>query len=201
MPIAQSVVGIQSVSDGATVTNRAGRSGELIASALHAKFYEAASRKSRFVGANQAAQALSAALATTYTGVVLSNPAGSGVNAVLDLVGFAPTVAPASIASLGLIGNFISTGLVTHTTPITPTCTFLDGNTTPRCDVDSAATLPNAPVWLANFASVFTTLSSTSNCVVDVGGMFIIPPGGYIAIGGLVAYTGLGFMAWEEVPV
>lgn len=199
MPLSQLSVGIQSVQDGALITHRGGRSGEAISSLLHAQHYEAASRKAIFTAANQAAQAISAALATTYTGLVLSNPAGSGINLVLNQVGFAPSVAPAAASTIGLIGEFISTGLVTHTTPVTPQCTFL-GETTPVGKVDSAATLPNTPVWLLHSFLVFSTLTGQSAGLIDTHGAFIIPPGGYIAIGALTAVTGLGSISWEEVP-
>lgn len=201
MPLSQLTVGIQNVTDGAIVTHRGGRSGESIVAQLHGAYYETASRKNFFTAANQAAQAISVALTTTYTGLVLSNPAGSGVNIVPGFVGFAPSVAPAAVATIGLIGNFITTGLTVHTTPITPNCTFLEGVTAPKGKVDSAATLPNAPVWLQHLFLVFSTLSGQSNTLIDLKGAYIIPPGGYIAIGALTAVTGLGSMSWEEVAV
>ena len=57
-----------------------------------------------YSAANQAAQAVSVALATTYTGLGIYNPLGSGVNLVPLKVKFALSVAPAAIATLGLIG-------------------------------------------------------------------------------------------------
>lgn len=201
MPVSQIIVGNQSVADGATVIQRAGRSGEGVITQLHGHYTESASRKNFFTAANQAAQAISVALATTYTGLVLSNPAGSGVNLVPTFFGFAPSVAPAAAATIGLIGNFISTGLTAHTTPVTPNCTFIDGTTAPKAKVDSAATLPNTPVWLQHLYLVFSTLSGQSNDIADMKGVFVIPPGGYIAIGALTAVTGLGSIIWEEIPI
>jgi hypothetical protein len=68
---------------------------------------------------------------------------------------------------------------------------------------DVSATLPVAPTWLQMLMGGFTAaaLPSTSPALIDVAGMWVVPPGGFIAIGALTAVTGLFSMQWEEVPI
>lgn len=189
--------------DGATVNLRGGNLGELITQELHGRYYEQAYRKNMFWAANQAAQAISVALATTYTGLCLSNPAGSGVNLVLNKVGIALSVAPAAIAPMGLITGFLSTGLVTHTTALVPACTFIGSGQNPVGKVDAAATLVGTPAWTKMLMGGFTAaaLPSAGPTLIDLEGAVIIAPGAYAAIGALTAVTGLFSIGWEEVPV
>src|SRR3989304_3456576 len=98
-------VGPIAVGDGVAAGLRQGKSGELVEATTHGALYESASRYRSFGAANQAAQAISVALTTTYTGLCLSNPAGSGFLLVPLRVGWAETVATASIASMHIIGG------------------------------------------------------------------------------------------------
>src|SRR5882672_11427418 len=74
-----------------------------------------------FRGSNQTAAAVTAGLATTYTGLCLSNPAGATVNlAVRGVTGmFGP--APATAVNLGIITGWAAGGITVHTTttPVT----------------------------------------------------------------------------------
>ena len=153
-----------------------------------------------FYAANQAAQAVSVALATAYTGLCLSNPLNSKVNLELISVGLALSVAPAAIAPIGLIGGQSSTAVV-HTTPVAPGSTLL-GSPQGIGLVDVSATIPT-PKWLQMLMGGFTAaaLPSTSPADIDVAGKWIIPPGGFIAIGALTAITGLFSFIWEETPI
>ncbi|OLD92627.1 MAG: hypothetical protein AUG84_00790 [Chloroflexi bacterium 13_1_20CM_4_66_7] len=69
-----------------------------------------------YSAANQAAQAVSVALATAYTGIGIYNPPGSGVNLVPLKVKFGLSVAPAAVATIGLLGCWAATGAVTAQT-------------------------------------------------------------------------------------
>lgn len=200
MPLNQLIVGQQVVSDGAVSSARGGRTGETITSDLHGRYFEQAARRNIFSAASQAATAWSVALNTTYTGLVLSNPAGSGVNLVPIQLAFVAQVAPAAVATIGLMTGFLSAGLTVHTTPLLPVSTFI-GSPKGTGLVDAAATLPITPVWANHLFTVFTTLSSQVPGLSDIGGLFIVPPGGFIAIGALTAVTGLASMSWEEVVI
>jgi hypothetical protein len=190
-------------SDGAQANLRGGNLGELITQELHGRYYEQVYRKNMFFAANQAAQAVSVALATTYTGLVVSNPAGSTVNMVLNKIGIALSAAPAAIAPIGLITGYNAAGIVTHTTPLTPQSANIGSGANCAGKADAAATLVGTPAWSLPLMSGFTAaaLPSAGPQVIDVEGIIVIPPGGFAAIGALTAVTGLFSMFWEEVPV
>jgi len=160
-----------------------------------------------FSGANASSATLSAALATTYTGICLSNPAGATVNLKVRAVGW--SLAPASAANMvGLITGWSSAGVVTHTTPITGILNHYVGAATSsgsvvqpaaaQAKLDAACTIVGTPLWS-------TTLGALASAA-DGGGLqelydrFLIPPGGYIAVGGSAGSTGFwGSFTWEEV--
>lgn len=191
-------VGPVAKSDGSYSTVRIDKTGSMVFQNSHGEYYEAVSRGAVFSATNQAAQAVSVALATTYTGLCLSNPVNSGKNLSLIAASYALSVAPAGIASLHLIGN-VSTTNVTHTAAVTPMCNFLN-TVTPTGKVDSQATIPT-PVYLMPLIGGFTAgaLPSSPVVYVDLRGLFVIPPGGFIAIGALTAVTGFGGLVWEEL--
>lgn len=171
----------------------------------HGRYMDAALAGRLFTASNVAAQAVSVALTTTYTGLCLSNPAGSGKNFALLAAQYALTVAPAAIASLHLIAGYSSAGIVTHTTPLAAPgiqSTIINGTQGSAAKVDSAATIVN-PYYLMPMGSGFTAaaLYAHSPGWIDLGGAFIIPPGGWVAWGALTAVTGFGGFMWEELPL
>lgn len=162
-----------------------------------------------FNASTQAAQATSAALSTTYTGLCLSNPNSSQKNLYLLRVGVGLSVAPAAIAPIGIIGGFSSTD-VTHTTPGTVASTFLQASTPAALQqgvpsvglVDTSATLPVAPTWLEMLMGGFTAAALPASPLAnfEFGGSWVIPPGGFICIGSLTAVTGFFSMTWAALP-
>ena len=190
---------------------RQGAFGDTIVSDAHGRYYEAAINGAIFTASNVAAQAVSVALATTYTGLCLSNPVGSGKNLVLLSGQYALTVAPAGIASLHLIAGGSAAGVVTHTTPLASpgiqssligTGAGIAGAAASSAKADSAATIVN-PYYLASLGSGFTAaaLYATTPAEIDFAGKYIIQPGGWIAWGALTAVTGFGSFTWEEVSI
>ena len=194
-------VGPQTLSDGSLVPPRLGKNGELVVQNLHGRYYEQVMRGNVFGASNQAAQAISVALATTYTGLCLSNPLGSGKNLVLLSVGYALSVAPAAIASIHLIGSSSPSTNVAHTTPVTPVNMLLGNTNSPAAKVDREATIPT-PVYLMSLMGGFTAaaLPASPNALFDIAGQIILAPGGFVAIGALTAVQGFGSFVWEEVP-
>lgn len=191
--------------DGTVNPGRAGKTGELIVQDAHGQLYEAAYRGNLFSASNVAAQAVSAALATTYTGLCISNPLGNNKNLVMVGCNFALTVVPAAIASLHLIAGYSATVNVTHTTPLASPGIqngLIGGGQPSTAKADSAATIVN-PSYLIPLGSGFTAaaLPSTSPNWIDLKGQFILIPGAWIAIGALTAVTGFGGFVWEEVPI
>lgn len=191
--------------DGAINPGRATKTGGLAIADLHGRYTEAALRGNLFLAHNTAAQALSVALATTYTGLCVSNPLGNTKNLVMLGCQFALTVAPAAIASLHLIGGYSATAAVAHTTPLASPgiqSTLLGTGPQSTAKVDAAATVVN-PGYVLPLVSGFTAaaLPSMSTGWIDLGGLIVLPPGAWLAIGALTAVTGFGGLAWEEVSI
>lgn len=174
----------------------------LLASALHGDNYQQAYQGNLFWGASQAGATLSNGLATTYTGICLSNPAGSGKNVVIRRVAGDIVVAPAGMIGLGLITGYAVGGITVHTTPLAPTSSFINGSAVPVAKVDAACTLVGTPIWSQHFVSNGATTNNASFSL-DLAGGFILPPGGYAAIGSVLAAGPtaglLGSFQWEEV--
>ena len=152
--------------------------------------------------ANQSGATTSAGLATTYTGLCLSNPAGSGQNLSLLRVSGVCNVAPAALTAVGLIVGYVAGGITVHTTPVTPLSSKI-GSAAPALVglVDAACTLVGTPAWARWFAE---TIATTGEYSFDenVGGEILIPPGGYAAIVTTIAGPTAGLLAsftWQEV--
>jgi hypothetical protein len=181
---------------------RQSRFGSLVVTDAHGRYFESVSRGNVFTATNQAAQAVSVALATTYTGLCVSNPIGNTKNALLLGCFYALTVAPAAIASLHVIGGYSATANVTHTTPLAAPGiqnSLLGTGPPSTMKADTAATIVN-PGYVLPISSGFTAaaLPSTTPLWIDLGGIIILPPGAWVAIGALTAVTGFGGFAWEE---
>lgn len=185
---------------------RLGNLGELIFSELHGRYYETTYRKNVFSAATPGVTT-TVGLATTYTGLCLSNPIGSPVNLVVNKVGISFLVAFAAAAAVGIMVGFNSGTNVTHTTPVTPQAQFVGGPAGYGL-VDSSATLPTAPtlrtVLMAGLTGAITTAPTSNPGIFDLEGSLVIPPGGYAAIYTSTASGASGLAAswqWEEVPV
>lgn len=143
-------------------------------------------------------------VSATCTGLCLSNPYGSGKNLIVEKVRFAPSTAPAGAAVVGLaISPAISQTAVTHTTPAVIHNAIMTGSnvTTGVGQVDAAATLPAAPVWLRPIGSVVAASSITPGMYVDhVNGDIILPPGTNLSFSYLTtAAVGIAEITWVEV--
>lgn len=189
-----------SAGDGTPIIPRAGRTGDTIVSELHGRYFEQNYRGRIFTAANQAAQAVSAALATVYTGLLLYNPLGSGKILVPLKFKYALQVAPVAIAPLGWIGGYAATGGVTAQTTKLGVQSSQIGNLSSGIGIPMSAASIVTPTWVAQFADGFTAgaLPAPSG-MNDFEGIFSIYPGAFMAIGALTAVTGLGYMAWEEI--
>lgn len=203
MPTIQGLVGPVAVANGANPTTRLGRNADQIVSELHGRYYEQAYSQNLFIGANTAATTTSVALATTYTGLCLNNPAGNTKNLVLLKASVALAAAPAAIAPILLGTGYNAAGVTTHTTPLTPFSTLIGTGPAATGKVDAACTLPTAPVYTMPMVGGFTaaTLPATSPAVLDFEGSIILPPGAYAMILTVTATSLFGAMIWEEVTI
>lgn len=209
--ISQGQVGPQSstasIGVGVQPPIRLGNMGDLIVSQLHGGHYESAYRRALFSAANQAATTTTVGLATTYTGLCLSNPVGSGYNVVIEQVGMSFIVAFPAAAALGIMVGYNSGTNVTHTTPVTPRNQFFGVGAAGVALVDAAATLPTAPVVNtvlgAGLTGAITTSVTTGLTNFDLDGSIVLPPGGYAAIYTSTVSGTSGFFGsflWQEVP-
>lgn len=197
----------KSLGDSATPNFRLGNMGDLLVSELHGQYYETNYRRNLFYAAITG-QVTTVGLATTYTGLCLSNPIVSPVNLVLCKVGFAFIVAFAAGSAVGLMTGYNSGTNVTHTTPVTPRSKFVGLGSAGIGLTDSAATLPTAPfvttIFGAGLTGAITTTPFGLAGLVDLQGAIILPPGAYVAIYTSTASgaaAGAFSFAWEEVPV
>ena len=155
-----------------------------------------------YSASNQAAQAVSAALATTYTGIGVYNPTGSGVNVVPVKVKFALSVAPVAIATIGLLASWAATGGVTAQTTKLTVQNGIIGNSASGKGIPLSAATITTPTWVEQLVDGFTAASLPSPsipCYMD--GHMAVAPGGFLAVGALTAVTGLGSLFWVELPV
>lgn len=180
-------------------------------SSRHGKYYASAYSRRTFQGGNQAGATLSAALATTYVGLCLSNPAASTVNLVLKRVSGIVIVAPAAFLGLGLITGWAAGGITVHTTALDADIlnTYVGAAASAgsvvaaasAAHLDAACTLVGTPLWTRWFMSEAAT-AQNPQFDTDMDDAIIIPPGGYAAVGGTVAGPAAGFLGsfeWEEL--
>lgn len=179
-----------------------GKQNDMLDSRLHGDKYSQAYLGNLFFAANSAAVQISTALATTYVGICLSNPAASTKNLVVRNVSGALVAAPAAVNTFGLIVGYAAAGVVTHTTPLTVRNSVIGSSAAAaQGKVDSACTIVGTPAWGRWFGSSKVS-AELNNFAEDIQGGLVIPPGGYVAVGSLLvtpATSFVGSIEWEEV--
>jgi hypothetical protein len=200
-------VGPQALTNGASATARTDRSSAIVNTEAHGRYREATYQKAMFSG-TITGQITTVGLATTYTGLCLTNPVGSPVNLSVNKVGFAFIVAFAAASTIALMTGFNASTAVTQTTPVTVRNQFFTGGTSGSGLLASAATLPTAPtlntILGAGLTGAITTATVVTPAVVDLEGGLEIPPGGYVAFYTSTASGAAGgafSFQWEEIPV
>ena len=187
---------------GITTNASLGPHAELLASQLDGRYRIGAKNGEQFLACNQATQAISVALTTTYTGCCVYNPATSKKNLSILMVAFSAWSAPATIVSIGLLGGWSAAGVVTHTAALTvySASTMAAGHG--YGGADSQATIVGTPIWLTMLSAANTNNAlPTANepVLFDIGGLYEVPPGGYIAVGAQTAVSGVSSILWREV--
>jgi len=206
---AEGRVGAITVESGSVNPLVTGEKGDLISSLLHGRYYQAAKDGRLMTAANQAGVVTVIGLHTTYTGLVLSNPVGSGIDVSLLRVGVGFIVAqPTTGAIVALEAGYNGATDVTHSVPSTTLRNCYLGGAAPVAKVDTGATLPTAPTLIESFGSVLTEAITGSTVQpaynFDLGGYLILPPGGYCAIYTTIASGAASMVAsfiWEEIAV
>jgi hypothetical protein len=198
-------VGRQALADGVVGPFRLDKDGNLAVANYGGKYVDAVLAGRMFIAANQAAVALTAAFATTYTGLVLENPVGSGKNMILHEVTYASTVAVPTAAALGLMTGADAGDAASA---ITPRNRLKSGSAPASAAiVDNGCTLTGTPVLEQLFTTAWTEATTAGTLgqpnVVRLDGSLIITPGYFAAIYSSAANTAaflFSFM-WEEMNI
>jgi len=225
MAISQNIVGAPAASgNNAIVSGRAGQLGDVITSDLHGRYYETNYRGAAFFGGHAAVAALSAntiSLTATTTPILgVWNPTSNTNNLVIlqaSLNCFSSNLTSgagpgAFVWALSLNNGAISTGSNPYNAK-----TMLQSGSNAKFFAGSTALtgLSNNLVIIGGAALpspsglTYTTLASTALLPSYVGredldGLFIVPPGGVLALLNTTSsttFSAVGRIAWEEVPV
>jgi hypothetical protein len=203
MATIQIATGPQVLGDGASVTARAGRTGELDVADTHGRYQEATYRGNVFLASNQAAQSLSTALSATQTGFTLTNPAGSGKLLVVLDACIALASAPAGISTLVWAANVNTVAAaVTQTTPLTVRSANLGFAGTAVGLAASAVTLPAAPVVVRPVSGGPVATGSVTSAFIrdEIAGSLILQPGTALSLSALTtAISVICGLVWEEI--
>jgi len=178
--------------------------GSLLIAQAAGEYATAVKKGNVYSGANQTGCVWTVGLATTNTGLALTNPVGSGKNLVILKAGFTERVAPGGIQDVWLAGGSSATA-VTHSVAGTPR-NMLVGQAEANVGlIDTGATLPAAPVYLMPLIGGKTSAAlsvASSIAIVDVGGLIVMTPGSFLIIATFTIGAAVGQMGciiWEEV--
>lgn len=192
--------GVQIVPAGGTSVARGGRGSDLLVSQLRGKYYQTNADGNLFSVANQAAVTTTAALATTFTGLAVGNPVGSGVNLAIKSF-IASQFAVGAAGAVGIMG-----GSGSITASLTPISRQIGSGTLSRTNATAGQTI-STPLLIATYGSI-GSLATTGYGLVnsiqpEIDGAIIVPPGSFIASYTTIVTTSaliFGFV-WEEVPI
>jgi len=192
-------------SDGAVNPARMDKQGADVATQAHGEYNEATVRNNVFMASSQGEDTWSIALATTPAlGVILSNPPGSDKNLSILKVGMAITTAPAGQASIHLAGGYVADGgVLVHNQALVIYNMKLGSPASSVAFADDSANLVvGSPLYLLPLIGAFTNalLFAQPMAMTDIGGMVMVPPGGYVFIAALTVALGFGCIIWEEIP-
>lgn len=200
---------LRSITPGANPVMRQGQQGDIIVSELHGRYYEQTYNRNMFTATLTAGTTTSAALSTTFTGLLLLNPNNSQVNFVINKVGISFLVAFAAASAIGLqVGNQSTAVLSSLTTTNTQTRNNFIGAPNSTVGLTYSAATTTAPSLLQLFGSgltgAITTAPQTPGFFVDLEGSIVVPPGAWVG-----TYTStasgasstLASISYEEVPI
>lgn len=198
----ESIVGPQLCADGVSTNPRLGRTGELIATQLHGRYFEQSIRGNVYHACTPNT-GVALGVAGTTAGFALTNPANSGKLASLIRV------------HLGLVSGTYTLGTIMHGvntatnanavtgTAIVPIPGLIGSGHTPNAKPFTAATLPSAQTPLAPFCvKNLTSTASMNNLVDDIDGRIVLYPGAtwsLYVIGADTTPLEMVSVCWEEV--
>lgn len=189
-------VGVQSLANGGVGPLRIDKMGKLV---VAGDLAEAAINGRLFSACNQAAVAVTAALATTWTGLGVCNPTGSGKLLVMQEFGWSQTVVNPAEGAIGLM-TATDTGFAAA---IAARCAR-NGYATSVALCDDGATI-STPVLErvcgGTMEGAITTIPSLTPNIVKLNGSIVLAPGRsvltYHTIGGTASLV--FHFVWEEI--
>ena len=225
--LAQGQTGTINSLDGQQPTVRTGRTGELIATQAHGRFYEQTSRTQIFtlaattvttnvaLGNQFQAGAAGVGLANQTTNFALWNPVGSGINLCLLKWTYAPLSATTLSGGPGFHGVFVNGNPTNSTTADSGRNAFnnLIGGKQPLARyintvAGTAITGGTAPSLLRPMINTYSAAAFASAAgtpvTENIDGDIVIPPGyGWVPLfyNAFTALIASFTITWEEVPI
>lgn len=180
--------------------------GDVLTAQGHGKYHAAVMSGNVFCAMNQTGVILTVGLALTYTGLVVSNPNGSGKVLSILAAGFNEVVAPVAIQA-GFLGVGASVTDVIHSVPALAYNMLVGSGNTSAAKVDTGATLPTL---VTPYYAIPLTVGRTAGglgagagpALTEIGGMIVLNPGAYAFIAGFSAGGAVGTygcIVWEEI--
>ena len=208
--IIQGQVGPVIAGDSTSPAFRQGKTGELIVTDLHGRYFEQAYRGNVYV-ACQTAGVLLATVAGTAPSFSLFNPASSGVHLSVIRWEMVLTVAAGTpvIGAYMLTVNTNPVAAATTGTAVVPTPGIIGGTSNAKGRPLTSATLPANPTLYRTLAQHYTgaitTIPNMPAFSIDFDGTALIAPGCTMSVGQLnvdtTNATALCAVIWEENPV
>lgn len=195
--------GLARFTDGqSTIDLRIGQQGESIVSELHGRSYEQAVR-GNYYGINGALTTTTAAGAATFTGLLVGNPIGSGVNMA---VGKCFVSQGAALTAATMIGVMYGPSTLPITASLTTIVNRNPLGPASKCVATAGQTITAMTsfiVFAGSGSGAITVPLVVPGVGYDFEGGLIIPPGYALAsYTSLVSTTALVFtFSWEEVPI
>lgn len=164
------------------------------------KYYDAAINGRLFSVANQAAVATTAALATTWTGLGVANPTGSGKNFVFYEFGWSMAVAGSDDGAVGLMTA--TPGDMAAALTAKPAMNG-KGSSVSYCDNGATPGTPILERICGDYGTGATNLfTGVGPHIYQIEGSIILPPGRALLNYTTTATTAafIFYFLWEEIP-
>lgn len=210
----------QAIAPGSVTSLRIGRTGDLIVSELHGKYYETNyndQQGSSLFWATMSAGVIFPAPAATASNVcTLTNPAGSGKNVILIEFQMVFTIIPGTPLT-GLYGLYVNSNPIAAAVTGTANAGYtgsgmIGSGPVPQAKLLTTTTVPAAPTLLIPFAAKITgELAAAAPMLTNptlrylFDGTVILTPGTSITpqqtVGDTTNATVLCAFAWEEMPI
>lgn len=177
--------------------------GELVNNGGDGAFAYAARQGDCYYAANQTGCVWTVGLATTNTGLCVSNPVGSGKILSILMAGYSEIVAPTGINDAWLAGGYHASTDVAAGVAETPHNLLL-GSAAGAGKAWTGATLPVAPTYILPIQTGHTAaaLEGGAPCLQTINGIIQVPAGGFVIVACFTIGVAVGAKAailWREL--